>query len=87
MGTCNARIGWAAKEFGYGAITCTQRVGLRSYASTDGVVRYCAIPGHERNVRRNHAEVVPVVVETPVSRESWTDAGWTEAELREAFGV
>lgn len=86
-GTCSARIGWVSSRYGFEALHCTQRVGLRHFESLFGTVWYCSVNGHEANVRRQFAEVEPVTVETPLTRQSWSDAGWTEAELREAFGV
>ena len=87
MDTCNARIGWAGREYGFAPVTCGQRIGLRCYQATTGeIVRYCAIPGHEANVRRQHAEAIPFSATDMTTVESWTDAGWTESEMREAFG-
>lgn len=60
--TCNAFIGKRAGTYGFEFVTCTQVVGLRGFwavterwENTDHYVSYCAIEGHEANVRRRFA--------------------------------
>jgi len=88
---CDANIGYDAGAFGFTHVICQQTVGTRSYISSTGLrVAYCALEGHERNVRRRFDERDPEWPgDLPVEPEekTWTDAGWTESELREAFGA
>jgi len=93
---CDANIGYDAGAFGFTHVICQQTVGTRTFISTSGLrVAYCAIDGHEANVRRRFLEGRPVLADPewpgdlPVEPEekTWTDAGWTESELREAFSA
>jgi hypothetical protein len=93
---CDASIGQRADAYGFRPVLCQQIVGTRSFTSVTGLrVTYCSIEGHESNVRRRFVEGRPVLADPewpgdlPVEPEekTWTDAGWTESELREAFGA
>lgn len=67
------------------------------WENTGHFVAYCPKPGHQADVRRRFPEVDPPMPtflhEDPAFTEpdpidqykSYTDAGWTEPELREAF--
>lgn len=65
--TCSAHIGHKAGEFGFEFVICRQTVGVRGYwtqpaptnYSGGHFVTYCAIEGHEAQVRRRYAEVDP----------------------------
>jgi hypothetical protein len=89
---CDASIGQRADAYGFRPVLCQQIVGTRSFTSTTGLrVTYCSIEGHESNVRRRFVERDPAwpgdLPRDPIDEyKSWTDAGWTDAELREAFG-
>jgi hypothetical protein len=89
---CDASIGQRADAYGFRPVLCQQIVGTRSFTSTTGLrVTYCSIENHESNVRRRFVERDPEwpgdLPRDPIDEyKSWTDAGWTDAELREAFG-
>jgi hypothetical protein len=61
---CNAIVGHEPGPYGFRPVECTQVVGVRGYwavterwENTGHFVSYCALPGHEQNVRRRFAQV------------------------------
>lgn len=64
---CDATIGQAPGEFGFVPVACTQRVGVRTFTSTSGLlVGYCPIEGHEASVRRRFVERTGAAVRPPI---------------------
>ena len=81
--TCSAIVRWEPTPFArYAPVLCRQQVGLRGYwaqtrptdYSGGHYVTFCSVEGHEANVRRRFAP------------RAEARAGWTEPELREAWG-
>jgi hypothetical protein len=88
---CAASTGMEPAGWGFVPVPCHTERGLRSYQTKAGPVAYCA--RHEAEVRRQYAEAeprwpgdVPESADPVTAAKAYTDAGWTEAELREAFG-
>jgi hypothetical protein len=71
---CDATIGHDAAAFGFVPVACQQVVGTRTYVTTSGLrVSYCAIEGHEANVRRRFGERPEMPDESEAERyaEMW----------------
>lgn len=93
--TCEERIGERAGDFGMEPVLCSQVVGVRQWYDSEGALHAaCAL--HSGSMVRRFPEADPPepkwLHEQPeyadpiTAAKSWTDAGWTESELREAFG-
>lgn len=59
---CDAIVSYRPTDYSFEPVYCGQVVGIRSYQSGKEpalivTVGYCAITGHEQNVRRRFAEV------------------------------
>lgn len=56
---CDAIVTYRATDYSFEPVYCSQVVGIRSYQSGEEpiTVAYCAISGHESNVRRRFAEI------------------------------
>jgi hypothetical protein len=85
METCGQRI-WTHGE----ERRCLQTIGLTKWYDSSGV-EHAACRNHVASMQHRWTPADPP---EPVwlgpdltTYESWTDAGWTEAELREAFGA
>ena len=54
---CEAIVDRRPTDWGFVPVTCRQTVSVRTFVERGGVIHaYCAIAGHERDVRRRFVE-------------------------------
>lgn len=87
--TCEGRTGVEPGPFGFVPVHCQRRIGVLRWVDAQGT-EHAGCAAHVRELEARFPMAwpgdLPEQADPVTAAKGWTDAGWSEAELREAFG-